>query len=260
MGKSKTGNLLTILLFLVIVIIIICIGYFSYEIVSSKIKIKAAENVFDEFDREYPTIADDDSNGVGSGTSDDDDDEYADDDDDDDDDDGSGSGSGSSSKKKKKKKTTTTTTYYYYSGGTKKKRVTINNLEVIGTIRIPAIGIKYPILKDVSKKALDTAVVLLTTENGINKAGTSVIIGHNYRNWQFFSKNDKLKKGDIIYVKDTSGRQVKYKVTKKFKAASSDASFYVTGGSNKKTLILSTCTDDAAKTNKRLIIKAEAVK
>lgn len=259
MSKTKTNNLLTILLFLVVVIVIICIGYFSYEIVTSKIKIKAAENVFDEFDREYPTIADadseDDENGTyGSKTG-----SNQDDDDDDDDD---SNGTGSSSKKKKKKSSGSGSGSSGGSGGSSSSRrtVTIKNFDVIGTIRIPAIGIKYPVLKDTSRKALDTAVCLLYTENGMNKAGTTVIIGHNYRNWQFFSKNDKLKKGDIIYLKDTSGRQIKYKVTKKFKAASSDASFYKSDGSNKKVLILSTCTDDAAKTNKRLIIKAEAVK
>jgi len=250
MGKAKSGNILTVLLFVVIVVIIVCIGYFSYEIVSTKIKVKNAESVFDEFDKEYPTIADsddEDENASGNETS-------ADDEDDDDADDGSSSSKSKKNKSKNKSSGGTTTTTIT------RRVIKIKNYEVIGTIRIPAIGIKYPILKNTSKRALDTAVAMLFTEKGLNKAGNTVIIGHNYRNSQFFSKNDKLKKGDIIYIKDTTGRQVKYKVTKKFKAASSDASFYNSGGSSKKCIILSTCTDDAARTNKRLIIKAEAVK
>lgn len=77
--------------------------------------------------------------------------------------------------------------------------------EVIGTIRIPAISLKYPILDEVTKKSLETAVALLYTTNGLNQSGNTVVIGHNYRNNLFFSKNDKLKKGDVIYIKDKTG-------------------------------------------------------
>ena len=232
MFNSKYGSVLTVLLVIVIVAIVAIIGYFGYEIVSEKSKEKATESIVEQFDTAHPTIstADDESingNGSGAGIGESND---------------TSSSSGSGSKK-----------------GSSKK-IMMEGYEVIGTIRIPAISLKYPILDDVTKKSLETAVAKLYTTNGLNQPGNTVVIGHNYRNNLFFSKNDKLKKGDVIYIKDKTGVEKKYKINEKFEAKSSDASFYKADNSGKTTLILSTCTDDASKTDKRLIIKADEVK
>ena len=57
---------------------------------------------------------------------------------------------------------------------------------VIGTIQIPKIDLKYPILQENNKKALETAPVLMYTSQGLNNTGNSVITGHNYRNGIMF--------------------------------------------------------------------------
>ena len=59
---------------------------------------------------------------------------------------------------------------------------------VIGTIQIPKIYLKYPILQENNAKALETAPILMYTSQGLNNSGNSIITGHNYRNGIMFSK------------------------------------------------------------------------
>ena len=74
---------------------------------------------------------------------------------------------------------------------------------MLGTMEIPVINFKYPVLEKVTKKSIETAVAFLYG-SGLNQPGNSVIIGHNYRNGLFFSNNKKLNIGDKIYVTDNS--------------------------------------------------------
>lgn len=117
--------------------------------------------------------------------------------------------------------------------------------DVIGTIQIPAISLKYPILEKLSKKSLETSVVLLYTSNGLNEVGNSVIIGHNYRNGTMFSNVKKLGEGDIIYITDTSGRKVKYTIYKKYTTSGDDGEYMTRNTNGKREISLSTCTDDS---------------
>ena len=97
-------------------------------------------------------------------------------------------------------------------GGNNGTKTKYKGFDVIGTIQIPKISLKYPILEKLSPKSLETSVVLLYTANGLNQVGNSVIIGHNYRNGTMFSNVKKLEKGDLIYITDVSGTKVKYKM------------------------------------------------
>ena len=228
MFDSKYGSVLTILLIIVIVAIVAIIGYFGYEIIAEKSKEKASESAIEQFDTAHPTVAAPDENAVENGVISN----------------GTldtnvvgGNGGGNS--------------------GSNSKKVTMEGYEVIGTIRIPSVDVKEPILEEVTKKSLETAVALLYTTNGLNQSGNSVIIGHNYKNSLFFSNNDKIKKGDSIYIKDKTGVELKYKVTDTFETSASDADFYKPKDVNKTTIVLSTCTDDASTTNKRWIVMAE---
>ena len=116
---------------------------------------------------------------------------------------------------------------------------------VVGTINIPKIDLKYPILERLTATSLKTSVVLMYTSQGLNEEGNSVIIGHNYRNGTMFSDVDKLVKGDLIYITDTVGRKVKYKIYDIFRAPG-DESEYITRNTNgKREISLSTCTDDS---------------
>ncbi|MBR3133579.1 MAG: sortase [Clostridia bacterium] len=135
-------------------------------------------------------------------------------------------------------------------------KIYMEGYEVVAKIRIPAISIEYPILNEVTKKSLDTAICLLYTVNGINQPGNTVYIGHNYRNSLFFSKNDQLENGDKVYIKDTTGQEIEYTIYNIFETTSTDTSFYQRDTQGLREITLSTCTDDASTTDKRLIIFA----
>ena len=136
------------------------------------------------------------------------------------------------------------------SSGTKK----LNGYNIMGTIEIPATSVKYPVLEKVTKGSIETAVAILYGP-GLNKEGNTVIVGHNYRNGQFFSNNKKLNNGDKIYITDTEGKRVSYTIYNKFDAAPEDTSFYTRNTNGAREITLSTCTDDS---KKRIIIFAKA--
>lgn len=114
---------------------------------------------------------------------------------------------------------------------------------ILGTISIPKINIKYPILEKSTTQSIKVAVAYLSGV-GINKVGNTVIQGHNYRNGLFFSNLAKLSNGDKIYITDTSGEQVTYEVYSVSKVNESDASFYKRDTKGLREITLSTCTND----------------
>ncbi len=248
--ESRQKNVLTILLIIIIVIIAGIIGYLGFEVINQNVKEKEASEITSEFDSIVPTITEDElmeeeidgqdgdienlgsenngqvenpggSNNSGSG----------------------GSGSGRS-------RTSTGTS----SGSS--NSVYINGNWVAGTIRIPATGIKYSIFAQESKQALEKGVCILYTMNGLNKVGNTVIVGHNYRNRLFFSKNKNLNIGDKIIIKDSSGLEVTYTIFNKFTASQDDATFYQRETYGKREITLSTCTDQGTKTGERIILCA----
>ena len=131
---------------------------------------------------------------------------------------------------------------------------TYKGFNVVGTIQIPTTKIEYPILEKVSKSSLETSVAMLYGA-GINQAGNTVIIGHNYRNGLFFSNNKKLNNGDKIYITDNNKNKLTYTIYNKFETTPEDASFYSRDTGGKPEITLSTCNDDSSK---RLILFAKA--
>lgn len=117
--------------------------------------------------------------------------------------------------------------------------------DVVGTIQIPSIDVKYPILEKLTAKSLETSVVLLYTSNGLNNVGNSVIIGHNYRNGTMFSNVKNLENGSIIYITDMKGRKVKYTVYNIYRASGSESSYMTRNTNGKREISLSTCTNDS---------------
>ena len=228
MFDSKYGSVLTILLIIVIVAIVAIIGYFGYEIIAEQSKKKAGEAAIEQFDTAHPTVAAADENAVDQNTT-------------------------------LSNATLNVVESNNNGNSSGSNKVMMEGYEVIGTIRIPSIELSEPILADVTKKSLETAVALLYTTNGLNQPGNSVIIGHNYRNNLFFSKNDQIEEGDTIYIKDKTGVELKYSVTQTFETASSNANFYKATDLDKTSVVLSTCTDDASTTDQRWIVIAERV-
>ena len=122
---------------------------------------------------------------------------------------------------------------------------TYKGFAVVGTIQIPDIDLKYPILEKLSTTSLKTSVVLMYTAQGLNNEGNSVIIGHNYRNGTMFSDVDKLTNGDFIYITDTTGRKVKYQIYSMYRASGSESDYITRNTNGKREISLSTCTDDS---------------
>lgn len=142
---------------------------------------------------------------------------------------------------------------------TKKKRY-MEDYEIVGELEIPKIDLKTNVLSETTKRSLEIAVtVQYPPASKLNQPGNTVIYGHNYRNSLFFSRNDELEIGDKFYIKDEEGTRKTYIIYDKFETTAADTSFYAkteeqTGGRCEVTL--STCTDDASQTDRRLIILA----
>lgn len=133
---------------------------------------------------------------------------------------------------------------------------TYKGFTVVGTIQIPKIDLKYPILEKLTPTSLKTSVVLMYTAQGLNNVGNSVIIGHNYRNGTMFSNVDKLTNGDYIYIIDTTGRKIKYQIYNIYRASGSESDYIARNTNGKREISLSTCTDDS---KARTIVLAKEV-
>ena len=113
-----------------------------------------------------------------------------------------------------------------------------------GTIEIPSINLKSPVLADTSKEALEASLTVFDGP-GLNKIGNTTISGHNYKNNTMLSNMKKIAEGDKIYITDENGMKVTYKVYKAPYITGREDSSYLdrdTGG--KREISLTSCTDD----------------
>lgn len=207
MFESKYSKVLTVLLAIVIIAILGLLGYLAYDYYQNYVISTDANDFVDDFQGE---VADGEANDNNTNTSTED--------------------------PFNQIESTNTT------GGTSK---TYKGFGVLGTIEIPSINLKYPVLDKVTPKSIETAVAFLYG-TGLNKPGNSVIIGHNYRNGLFFSNLKKVNTGEKIYITDLEGNRVEYTVYNKFEAAENDTSFYQRDTGGKPEITLSTCTDDSS--------------
>ncbi len=139
------------------------------------------------------------------------------------------------------------------SSGSSSSGKTYKGYPVIGTIEIPKINIAYPILNERSDPALKVSVCYWYGAKP-NEVGNSLILGHNYRNAQFFANNKNLSKGDKIYITDLSGKRLSYTIYDKFETTTEDTEFITRNTNGAREISLQTCTDDASL---RLIILAK---
>lgn len=219
MFESKYSKVLTVILVIVIIAIIGLLGFLAYDYYQNYMITNDTSDFVDNFQGEVTDGEASEDNQVAEENTANPFDQIKD----------SNTGSGSQTKR------------------------TYKGFEVLGTMEIPATNFKYPVLApNVTTKKLETSVVFLYG-NGLNQAGNSVIIGHNYRNGLFFSNNKKLNIGDKIFVTDNEGNKVSYTIYNKFETTPEDTSFYQRDTAGKPELTLSTCTDDS---KARLIIFA----
>lgn len=126
---------------------------------------------------------------------------------------------------------------------------------VAGQINIPKIGVNYPIVYETSEEYLKIAPTKLFGPD-INEPGNVCIVGHNYKNQQFFSRLSELENNDKIDLLDNKGKRVSYFVYDKYEVPETDLSCtnQNTNGEMEATLI--TCTK---KKSNRLVVKCRAI-
>ena len=125
---------------------------------------------------------------------------------------------------------------------------------MIGYIKIQKTNIEYPILLDISPKALETSVGVMYPGNPtLNEPGNVVIIGHNYRNGRFFSNNKHLVIGDKIQITDLKGKTLTYTIYEIMTIPDTDTEYITRNRGSNVEISLSTCTDDG---KARLVILA----
>lgn len=140
----------------------------------------------------------------------------------------------------------------------------MDGYEIKGTIEIPRTNLKCTILNETTPRSLQIAVTIMYPPSSeLNVPGRNVVIyGHNLRNKLFFSKNEEIVNGDKIYIFDNKGKKVTYEVFDTFETTSTDTSFYNANPNEigeKCEITLSTCTDDASTTERRIIVRAREI-
>lgn len=130
-----------------------------------------------------------------------------------------------------------------------------NEYRVAGKITIPKISIQYPIIYETSEDYLKIAPTKLFGPD-VNEVGNLCIVGHNYKNEQFFSRLSELNIGDKVYVTSNKGKDMVYLVYDKYEIEETDmkCTSQDTNGNIELTLI--TCT---AKKKNRLVVKCKAI-
>ncbi|MCI8700636.1 MAG: sortase [Clostridia bacterium] len=218
--KSKYSNFLTILLVVIIIAVIGLIVFFSYRVYTKYANEQEASKFVSNFGQEIKPSDKDDKDNNNPGAIDDD---------------------------------PLSNVETIETEGSSGKKQTYQGFEVIGTIEIPKIKLAYPIIAEPSRSAIEKSVAMLYGP-GPNQPGNTVIIGHNYRNGQFFSNNKKLAIGDKIYITDLTGKKLTYTIYNKFETESNDTDFMVRNTNGAREISLQTCTDDGTY---RLIIVAK---
>lgn len=142
------------------------------------------------------------------------------------------------------------------TSGVSSKKTYYEGFVMIGYITIPKTNVKLPILDSYDPQAIEIAVATwYPSKPKLNEPGNVVIAGHNRRNGQLFSNNERLAVGDKILIKDTTGRELTYTIYQKFQTSEQDTSFYTRDTNGIPEITLSTCTDNG---EARIIILAKA--
>lgn len=141
------------------------------------------------------------------------------------------------------------------SGNSTNDVVTYNGFTVVGRMEIPDIDLDLPVLERATRNSLEQSIGVLMGP-GLNQVGNTIIVGHNYRNGTFFSRNEELENGDEIYITDTSGTRIEYTIYNIYTTSSEDSDYITRDTAGKREISLSTCTDDS---RYRLVIWAREV-
>lgn len=140
-------------------------------------------------------------------------------------------------------------------------KIEMHGYQVIGTIKIPKIGIEYPILSietsnpENTKEPLKYSVVRYWGGE-VNQLGNLSIAGHNNYDGTMFGKTKKLEVGDNVELKDLNNQTITYQIYHKFVTNPNDISVLKTENSQIREVTLITCTQG---NKERLILKAKEI-
>lgn len=131
--------------------------------------------------------------------------------------------------------------------------------DIVGTLEIPSLGIKYPILSSTSDALLKVSLNKYWGANP-NEIGNMVVVGHNYKNGKFFSKLPNIDEGAIVNITDLDGRTLEYKVyeTDVIDPYDNSCTSQLTDGKIEVTLITCFYENGNIHATKRFVAKARA--
>lgn len=152
--------------------------------------------------------------------------------------------------------TTSTGNRSYSGGGGYGTSTYVGVATASARIQIPRTGVNLPLYAEVTVKNMERGAVILSSDNGLNEPGNTVISGHNTVNGRLFSKNAKIQIGDLIYITDPTGTQRAYSVYNKYITSPNDASYVDRDTGGAREISLTTCTDNA---KQRIIIWAREI-
>lgn len=131
-------------------------------------------------------------------------------------------------------------------------------VKAIGTLIIPKINLKLPIVSGISKANLNKGVAWMDTSGKIGKNGNAVFAGHRgYTRGRLFNRLNEIKVNDTFSIKTKDGT-LNYKVYDIKIVLPSDTSV-LSQPKSKEVVTLITCTP-LYKSTHRIIIKASRVK
>ena len=126
-----------------------------------------------------------------------------------------------------------------------------------GMLISPAIlklNINYPVIYETTDEYLKVAPTKLFGPEA-NEVGNFCIVGHNYKNKQFFSRLSELEKDDKVYLMSNQGKKLTYYVYDKYEVNEKDLSCTSQDTNGNIELTLITCT---TKKKNRLVVKCRA--
>lgn len=132
---------------------------------------------------------------------------------------------------------------------------TYQGYEMEATLKIPSIGIEYPVLAETSEKLMEISLNKYWGCNP-NEVGNFCIVGHNYKSGKHFGKLKYVNIGDKVLLTDDADRTITYQVYDTYVIDPYDTKCTSQLTDGKKEVTLITCTNAG---KNRLVVKAREI-
>ena len=126
----------------------------------------------------------------------------------------------------------------------------------VGQLRIPAIGLEETVRSGVAMSVIDQGVAHWSGTSAPGGEGNVVLAGHRSTKTQPFENIDLLRVGDLIYITDTDGSEIMYRVSDSYIVEPSD--LWITYDSPEASLTMFACHPKGS-AHFRIVVTAEPV-